>query len=458
VQSPLFQLHQPSAPARREAAGWAVAGLLYVGCVLLVLPRVADPLQPVPAVPLAHALSLAVVTALTAVVLWLEARRTQVRGYLVLGSTFSTISVLLVAFILAFPGALLPEAEDGTARAVLGGPNTPVALFLLWHLVITVGLPASAVVISRDDARGRPPALRHGIATGVLWGTVPAAAVSAWWLLVPDAAPAVFAPPALSDLGRLITELTVVLAAAALVVAVVVTRASSVLSRWLIAICVLNLGDSLLNLGALRYSVGWYAARALGFLALSALLFVLVVQLARIDRRTDRAATTDALTGLRNRITFEDDLAREMARAEREARLLAVLVIDLDRFKSINDQRGHLVGDAVLVELSNRLRSQVRAGDLLVRMGGDEFVVVLVGLVDADQAAAAADRVVTDLRRPVVHRDQRIVSPVSVGVALTHPSAPTPADLLLQADAAMFAAKQCGGDCYVVHVPAAPRR
>ena len=75
----------------------------------------------------------------------------------------------------------------------------------------------------------------------------------------------------------------------------------SALSRWLIAICVLNLGDAVLNLGAERYSLGWYAARALGFVCLSALLVVLVVELGRIDARTDRAATTDALTGLANR-------------------------------------------------------------------------------------------------------------------------------------------------------------
>ncbi|MCA0331397.1 MAG: GGDEF domain-containing protein [Actinobacteria bacterium] len=457
MQSPLYQLHRPSSPARREALSWIVAALLYAAAIAWLLPHVADPLRDVPAVPLAHALSLAVVTSLTAVVLWLEARRTQVRGYLVLGGTFSSIAVLLLAFTLAFPGALLPDAPDGTPRSVLGGPNTPVALFLLWHVVITVGIPASAVVLSRDDANGRVPALRHGIVPGVVWGTVPVLLLSTWWLLVPDAAPALFQPPGLSPLGTSVTEATVLLAIAGLIVAVVATRASSVLSRWLLAICVLNLGDALLNLGALRYSLGWYAARALGFLALSALLIVLVVQLARIDRRTDRAATTDALTGLRNRITLDEDLAREMARAERETRRLAVLVIDLDRFKQINDRYGHAMGDVVLREVAARLRAEVRAGDLLVRLGGDEFIVVLVGLDDDDQAAAAAGRIVAELRRPVTHREHHVVSPVSVGVALSHPTAPTPSDLMLQADAAMFAAKQVGGDCYVVHVPATPR-
>ena len=456
MQSPLYQLHQPSVPRRRERVGWIVAVGLYAAVILWVLPHVADPQAAVPAVPMAHALSLSVVTSLTALVLLLEGRRTQVRGYVLLGGTFSSVAILLLAFILGFPGALLPPL-DGTPQAVLGGPNTPVALFLLWHLVITLGIPASAVVLSRDDDRAREPRLRHGIVPGVLWGTLPALAISALWLLVPSTAPPVFQPPGLSPLGTLITQITLVLAVIGLVVALAVSRASSVLSRWLLAICVLNLGDSLLNLGALRYSTGWYAARALGFIALSALLVVLVVQLARIDRRTDRAATTDPLTGLRNRLSFEDDIAREMARAERYDHRIAVLVIDLDRFKSINDQYGHSVGDAVLVELADRLREHVRAGDLLIRMGGDEFVVVLVDLEDDAQATAAADRIVEALRRPIVHREQRIVSPVSIGVATTHSSATTPHDLLLQADTAMFAAKRCGGDRHVLHVPATPR-
>ncbi len=457
MQSPLYQLHQPSVPQRRERIGWIVAVAVYAAVILCVLPHVGDPQYAVPAVPMAHALSLAVVTSLTALVLLLEGRRTQVRGYVLLGATFSSIAILLLAFILSFPGALLPSAADGTPQAVLGSSSTPVALFLLWHLVITVGVPASAVVLSRDDAAAYEPRLRHGIVPGVLWGTLPAIAVSALWLLVPGTVPQVFQPPGLSALGTLVTQATLVLAVVGLIVALAVSHASSVLSRWLLAICILNLGDSLLNLGALRYSTGWYAARALGFIALSALLVVLVVQLARIDRRTDRAATTDPLTGLRNRLSFEDDIAREMARAERYDHRLAVLVVDLDRFKSINDQYGHSVGDAVLVELADRLREQVRAGDLLVRLGGDEFVVVLVDLDDDGQATAAAGRIVEALRQPIVHREHRIVSPVSIGVATTHASATTPYDLLLQADTAMFAAKRCGGDRYVLHVPATPR-
>lgn len=456
MQTPLYHLHQRSTPRRSEAVAWAIALGLYALVIAWLLPRVGEPLAPVPAVPLAHALSLAVVTALTAVVLWLEARRTQVRGYLVLAGTFSSVCVLLVAFTLAFPGVFLPAAPDGTPRSLLGGPSTSVALFLLWHLVITVGVPLSAVLLHRDEVANREPVLRHGILPGVLWGTVPAAVISVWWLAVPDAAPKVYAPPALSSTGTLVVQATCLLAVVGLVVVVAVTRGSSSLSRWLIAICVLNLGDSLLNLGALRYSVGWYAARALGFAALSALLVVLVVQLARIDRRTDRAATTDPLTGVRNRLTFQDDLEREMARSRRDGRGLALLVVDVDRFKIVNDVHGHAVGDAVLVEVAARLRDCVRAEDLLVRMGGDEFVVLLVGLDDDDQATKAAGRIVDAMRPPVVFGSSSLVAPVSVGVAVHPGSAATSDELLRHADRAMYAAKSEGGGRYHVDSPASP--
>lgn len=456
MQTPLYHLHQPSTPRRGETIAWVAAVGVYALIIVMVLPHVADPWEPVPAIPLAHALALAVVTLLTAVILWLEARRTQVRGYLVLAGTFSSVSIILIAFTLAFPGAFLPAGPGGAPRALLGGQDTSVSLFLLWHLVITIGVPLSAVILDRDEVSGREPVLAHGILPGVLWGTIPVALLSIWWLAIPDAAPDVYTPPALSDLGTLVVQATCLLAIAGLVVVAVVTRGSSTLARWLMAICVLNLGDAVLNLGALRYSEGWYAARALGFAALSALLVVLVVQLARIDRRTDHAATTDALTGVRNRLTFQDDLEREMARSRRDGSRLALLVVDVDRFKAVNDLHGHAAGDTVLVEVASRLRECVRAEDLLVRMGGDEFVVLLVGLDDEQQAETAAARIVAAMRSPVACAGTTLVAAVSVGVAVHPGSAQTTDELLRHADRAMYAAKSAGGGRYHVDSPTSP--
>jgi diguanylate cyclase (GGDEF)-like protein len=449
----LYQLHEPSPLSERARLWWLVGGGLYAATLLWAVPRVADPLSPLPAIPLAHALSLAVVTSVTAVVLWVEARRNQVRGYALLAAVFSSIALLLVAFTLAFPGALTPPDPDGRPQPLLGGGSTSVGIFMLWHIVITVGIPAAAVLLAVDERRARPPGLPHGLLPWVLAAVVPTLAVCAWWLAVPDAVPPLISGMALTALGTAVVLLTCTLAVVGLAVAIAVTRGRSSLSRWLIALCVLNLGDAILNLGAERYSVGWYVGRALGFVALSALLVVLVVELGRIDRRTDVAATTDALTGLRNRMGLLEELEREMARAQRDQRRLAVLALDLDGFKSVNDAYGHPVGDALLVETAKRLQRLVRGGDLLVRMGGDEFVVVLVGLESARVALTAADRIVSELGRPVEVDGRTVDVTVSLGLTIHPGGAETADDLLRHADRAMYEAKASGGDTVRMFAP-----
>lgn len=446
--SSLFHLDEPLPLRRGAAIGWAAAGALYLLVIGVALPRSAEPLGVAAAIPLAHSLSLAVVTALTAMVLWFEAARTQSRGYLVLGGTFSTVAVLLVAFPLAFPGALLPPGPDGVPRPLLGGASTAVAIFIVWHVAFAVGAPLAAVILSKDASSGRVRELKHGIAPGVLLGTLPALLLAAVLLLLPDAAPELIAAGKLTPLGRTAVELMLVIGVAGLVTAIVVTRARTVMSRWLIAVCVLNVGDGLLNLNAARYSLGWYTARAIGFVTLSAMLVLLVWELARIDRRTQTAATTDVLTGLRSRVTFQAEAARELARAARDGTRVALLWIDLDRFKAVNDKHGHPVGDAVLVEVSRRLLAEVRASDLVVRMGGDEFVVVLAGLDSPDHATRVADRIAAAMSAPIDLGDVTATPAASVGIAY-YPDSTTDLDELARfADAAMYAAKEAGGAQY----------
>lgn len=178
---------------------------------------------------------------------------------------------------------------------------------------------------------------------------------------------------------------------------------------------------------------------------------VLVIELGRIDTRTDRAATTDALTGLRNRLSFHADLARELSRASRESSQVVLFLIDIDDFKAINDDSGHATGDAVLVEIGKRLRRLVRGHDLLARMGGDEFVIVLVGVEQATYADAAARRIVEALNQPLVLHGRTTPVSASVGLAVFPLHAQDPDDLLRYADRAMYAAKQAGGRQYRVY-------
>jgi len=448
----LLQLDENARMSRLAKSLTAAAALCYVVLLAWAVPRSAEPLPPVAAIPLAHAFALTVVTGLTALVLWLAAARSRRRGYLVLGGTFSSITVLMLGFVLSFPSGIR-TAPDGTPIPLLGGPSTAVTFFIAWHIVLAVGIAASAVVLTRDVAIARRPALRR-LWPGVVLGIVPVGAVTLLWLLVPDSAPPVFKAGTPTELGRTAFLTAVLLGLLSLVVTVVVTRGRSVISRWLIAVCVLNTGDAWLNLNAERYSVGWYVARGVGFVALSALLLILVWELSRLDQRMQALAMHDTLTGARARVTFTTDAEREIARANRDGSLLALLWLDLDVFKQVNDRFGHAAGDALLVEVGRRVRHEVRDSDLVVRMGGDEFGVLLVGLEHEEQASAVADRVVRALRQPFRIADAQVAPRASVGLAIYPATAVDVDELVHQADVAMYTAKSSGGDRWTRYDPA----
>ena len=161
------------------------------------------------------------------------------------------------------------------------------------------------------------------------------------------------------------------------------------------------------------------------------------------EERSAYAVTHDSLTGLANRAHFVHQLDRELARARREEGALAVLFLDIDRFKETNDRHGHAVGDALLVETARRLQGRLRGQDLAARYGGDEFVVLLSDLQpDADRAVGV---VVDDLRQAVsaevdVHGTRHSIS-VSMGVGVFPRDAATTAGLVAAADAAMYVEK-----------------
>jgi diguanylate cyclase (GGDEF)-like protein len=174
-----------------------------------------------------------------------------------------------------------------------------------------------------------------------------------------------------------------------------------------------------------------------------------------LHREAQRLSITDGLTGLWNYRYLSMALVREIERAERFARPLALLVLDLDHFKAVNDRFGHPRGDAVLIELGKRLTQEIREIDTLARYGGEEFVLLLpeTDLVGAEQLAA---RVLAAVReRPFGGPDaERLPLTVSVGVAVRTPgSGMDAAPLLRAADAALYEAKRNGRDCYRVARP-----
>jgi diguanylate cyclase (GGDEF)-like protein len=166
------------------------------------------------------------------------------------------------------------------------------------------------------------------------------------------------------------------------------------------------------------------------------------------EERFKHMAYHDALTGLPNRAAFRATLDSALARARKDRRALAVMCLDLDGFKQINDTLGHLVGDELLALLGERLAGQIRGGDTVARIGGDEFVVVLPGISNSKRAEEVARRIVDAMREPFQAGGEALEVHVSIGIAV-YPEHGDEAELLLRrADAAMYQAKERRGSNY----------
>ena len=168
------------------------------------------------------------------------------------------------------------------------------------------------------------------------------------------------------------------------------------------------------------------------------------------QRHILRLAHYDALTDLPNRVLFQDRLDRVVLHAARHGRLAALLFLDLDGFKLINDTMGHRAGDLLLKEVAERLGRCVRQADTIARLGGDEFTIILDEIGDPLDAAQVADKVIAVLAVPFVITGQEVTIGVSIGVSLFPEHGRAGEDLLKHADTAMYRVKAAGkGRCCV---------
>jgi len=169
-----------------------------------------------------------------------------------------------------------------------------------------------------------------------------------------------------------------------------------------------------------------------------------------LEQQLRHQAFHDVLTGLANRSLFRDRLGHALARASRGGRPTAVLYLDLDDFKSVNDRLGHAEGDRLLIAVGERLRRSTRTGDTVARLGGDEFAVI-VEETDAAEAARSATRILEALTRPFTLGMREVAVRASIGIAIQSVDGGDADELLRRADIAMYAAKARGGHCHVVY-------
>jgi diguanylate cyclase (GGDEF)-like protein len=174
------------------------------------------------------------------------------------------------------------------------------------------------------------------------------------------------------------------------------------------------------------------------------------VQRSRTEAALAHQALHDPLTGLPNRVLLLDRLTQAAARAGREPAPLALLFLDLDRFKDVNDQLGHRAGDDLLKEVAKRLMAMVRPGDTVARFGGDEFVVLCENMPGQDQAVDLAGRITDVLGRPVMLSGREMSVTASVGIVLADAGLVPADELLRDADLAMYQAKERGGSRFAL--------
>ena len=176
-----------------------------------------------------------------------------------------------------------------------------------------------------------------------------------------------------------------------------------------------------------------------------------ITALKAAERQLHELARTDPLTGLPNRRRFMERMDEAIARSHRAARPMALMYLDIDHFKAINDSRGHGGGDRVLEEFAQRLRAAVRITDTVARLAGDEFVIIVEGLNARTEAALVAEKIVAAMRAPIAVQDgEPVQATASIGVAVLGLGRQSAEELLAQADAALYAAKRKGRNGFSV--------
>jgi diguanylate cyclase (GGDEF)-like protein/PAS domain S-box-containing protein len=168
----------------------------------------------------------------------------------------------------------------------------------------------------------------------------------------------------------------------------------------------------------------------------------------KAEKSLELLALTDSLTGLDNRYSLMKSLKYSLLRQHRENFTLAFLMLDLDGFKQVNDSYGHPVGDALLIEVAKKLKNHFRESDIIARVGGDEFSVILENIASKESLAPLANKILTEFSEPFIIDNKKFTIGISIGIAVSFSSGCSSEDLIKQADAALYQVKNSGKGSY----------
>ncbi len=212
-----------------------------------------------------------------------------------------------------------------------------------------------------------------------------------------------------------------------------------------------GVSDQNLALQAVRQGAQDYLVKGQGHPELLARAIRYAIERKRFEEHLTYLAQYDHLTGLVNRTLFRDRLVQATARSKRMQQMIGLMLLDLDRFKLVNDTFGHDIGDELLKAVSERLKTCVREVDTVARMGGDEFTIILEGVSSEQNVLVVAKRITESIATPFELKGHCISIGISIGITI-YPQDDHPVDELLKhADTAMYQAKQQGGSAFHLH-------
>lgn len=464
----------------RRSVGFAIA-IIILGVVVVAFGHIQ--LAAFPQFTTFHAGFVLLVDAITSLVLFGQFRYRRQPTYAILGCAYLFNAMVMVPFLLSFPGALK------AASVVIGGPQSSIWVWHFWHILFPALVIVSLAVEERYPNTEVPVervtqvvAAAAGIALALALAV--AVTVTAFHDALPILIDATRRP--VRPFFNVIGGLAVVVTAAAMLLAWRRGwRSRTILHLWLAVALTAFLADVAASMAANgRYTVGWYFGRVESMIAGSVLLLVflgeinrlyqrlaaaardissanarlvtiveekqaLVTELQRSEQQVRQLAYYDMLTELPNRRLLLDRMVQALAQARRHHHAMAVMFADLDRFKQINDTLGHETGDELLRQVAGRLTACVRSGDTVSRSGGDEFIIVLPQIAHPGDAALVAEKMIQAVNEPVAVGSHSLHVTTSIGIAVyPDDDGDDVRELMNKADTAMYAAKDAGRNRY----------